>query len=150
MDHIQLLQGNKGALEDFYVFCRFQCFNAKTDRGKKKANHSVTQKYNQVNVYNSTFTERFGAIPGAGLGADERGGPIGIHGETRGALERDRVVVGEITPKSHPVSWHSGIAAVDNWKNIKVLKNRFSLLPCCVWDIWQFDYLQWKEQTQTS
>lgn len=100
----------------------FSVIMQKLIEAKKKANHSVTQKYNQVNVYNSTFTERFGAIPGAGLGADERGGPIGIHGETRGALERDRVVVGEIIPKSHPVSWHSGIAAVDYWKNKKVLK----------------------------
>lgn len=106
----------------------FSVLMQKLIEAKKKANHSVTQKYNQVNVYNSTFTERFGAIPGAGLGADERGGPIGIHGETRGALERDCVVVGEIIPKSHPVSWHSGIAAVDNWKNIKVLKNRFSIV----------------------
>lgn len=30
-----------------------------------------------------TFTERLGAIPGPVLCADERGGPAGVHGETR-------------------------------------------------------------------
>lgn len=60
-----------------------------------------------------TFTERLGAIPGPVLCADERGGPAGVHGETRWTLESDCVVVGEITPQPHAIGRHSGVATVD-------------------------------------
>lgn len=43
-----------------------------------------------------TFTERLGAIPGAVLGADEGGGPVSIHRESRRTLEGGGVVVGEV------------------------------------------------------
>ena len=49
-------------------------------------------------LHNFTFTEWFGAIPGTVLGADESGGPVSIHGETRRTLETDCVVVGQIIP----------------------------------------------------
>lgn len=49
-------------------------------------------------LQNFTFTEWFSAIPGAVLCADEGGGPVSIHGETRGTLETDCVVVGEVIP----------------------------------------------------
>lgn len=48
------------------------------------------------NPHNFTFAERFGAVPGTVLGADESRGPVCIHGETRRTLETDCVVVGEI------------------------------------------------------
>lgn len=43
-----------------------------------------------------TFTERLGAVPGAVLGADEGGGPVGVHRESRRTLEGGGVVVGEV------------------------------------------------------
>lgn len=61
-----------------------------------------------------TFTKRFGAVPGAILGADESGSPVGVHGESRGTLETDSVVVCEIRSKSHPIGRYSGITTVDN------------------------------------
>lgn len=49
-------------------------------------------------LHNFTFTVWFGAIPCAVFGADESGGPVGVHGETWRTLETDCVVVGEIIP----------------------------------------------------
>lgn len=66
-----------------------------------------------VTLLNFTFTERFGTIPGTVLGTDESGGPVSIHGETRGTLETDCVVVGEIIPQPHAIGWHSRVTTVD-------------------------------------
>ena len=61
-----------------------------------------------------TFTLRFGAVPGAVLGADQSRGPVGVHGETGRALETDRAVVGEVVAQPHPVGRHPGVATVDH------------------------------------
>ena len=82
---------------------------------------------------NVTFTERLGPIPGAVLGADESGGPVGIHHESRRTLEGDGVVVGEVTSNSHPVGWHSRVTTVDDCANPKaciLLSGVLFSLPC--------------------
>lgn len=66
---------------------------------------------------NFTFAERFGAIPGSVLGADESRSPVSIHIETRRTLETDCVVVNEIIAQPHPIGWHSRITTVDYCKH---------------------------------
>lgn len=64
-----------------------------------------------------TFAEGLGAVPGAVLGADESGGPVGVHREPRRTLKGDAVVVGEVISQPHPVGWHSRVATVDDCTN---------------------------------
>lgn len=70
-----------------------------------------------------TFTHWFSAIPGPVLGADERGGPGGVHGEARWTLESDCVVVGEITPQPHAIGRHSRVATVDYCREPQKVKS---------------------------
>lgn len=60
-----------------------------------------------------TSAERFGAIPGPILGADDRRGSVSIHGKSRRTLESGGSVVGKIIPKPNTIGWQSGIPTVD-------------------------------------
>lgn len=57
---------------------------------------------------------RLGAVPSAVLSADERGGTIRVHSETRCTVEADVVAVGEVTAESDTISWNSRISTVYN------------------------------------
>ena len=61
-----------------------------------------------------TLAEWFGSIPGAVLGAHQRGGAVGIHVEPRGTLVAHRVVVDEVPAHSHAIGWHARVATVDH------------------------------------